>query len=205
MKNKLLLVCSLIFLFASCQSKEDKANKLIKNDLFKTLHDFASYEPVETIVDSAFKSVYYDSASLLYGEYLKELVDQVNEHLDEAKEAKSYMDIYKEFSLAQKEYNNAKIEYKSRVESAGLLLKKVDTVMSYIQETDKKFNNEFYGWKVTHKFRCKTKGGNSILADYLYIFDPDFKTILYKENMDDEDVQSMRKYIKEALENEKEK
>ena len=49
------------FCLVSCISDEDKAENLIKEKMFKTLFDFESYEPIETIIDSSFTTVYRDS------------------------------------------------------------------------------------------------------------------------------------------------
>lgn len=43
-----------IFILSGCKSKEEKALEIIKNEMFKTLYDFESYQPIETKVDSAF-------------------------------------------------------------------------------------------------------------------------------------------------------
>ena len=61
MKTLLFIVASATILLSGCKSKEEKANELIKDDMFKVLYDFASYEPIETNIDSAFTSVYTDS------------------------------------------------------------------------------------------------------------------------------------------------
>lgn len=43
-----------IFILSGCKSKEEKALEIIKNEMFKTLYDFESYQPIETKIDSAF-------------------------------------------------------------------------------------------------------------------------------------------------------
>lgn len=48
MKTLLFIVVSATMLLSGCKSKEEKANELIKDDMFKVLYDFASYEPIET-------------------------------------------------------------------------------------------------------------------------------------------------------------
>ncbi len=58
----------------------------------------------------------------------------------------------------------------------------------------------FMGWEVSHSFRCKTKGGYSELKHYIFISDPKFKTILYKEDIEDEDIIAQKKEIQGALE-----
>lgn len=47
MKQFIFAFSICVFILSSCQSKKDKAKELIKDDIYKTLHDFSSYEPVE--------------------------------------------------------------------------------------------------------------------------------------------------------------
>ena len=63
---------------------------------------------------------------------------------------------------------------------------------------------EFCGWKATHKFRCKTKGGSPDIGNYEYIFDKDFKEIINKEDLDDKDYTKIKELINEVLESKKE-
>ena len=49
MKTLLFIVVSATMLLSGCKSKEEKANELIKDDMFKVLYDFASYEPLKPI------------------------------------------------------------------------------------------------------------------------------------------------------------
>ena len=69
MKRLMVFVLSTLFfglLFVQCKSKEDKANELIKDYMFKNLYDFESYQPIETTIDSAFHTIYNDSTALYY-------------------------------------------------------------------------------------------------------------------------------------------
>lgn len=58
---------------------------------------------------------------------------------------------------------------------------------------------KFYGWRVTHKFRCKTKGGNFDLGNYVYVFDKEMKSIIYKEDLDDDNNDKIKNLIDEAI------
>lgn len=52
--KKVSVLALLLVLLVSCSSNEDKANRLIKKEMKKTLFIADSYEPVETQLDSAF-------------------------------------------------------------------------------------------------------------------------------------------------------
>ena len=51
--SKYISIFVICLTFLGCTSREEKANKLIKQDMFKTLCDFECYEPIETQLDSA--------------------------------------------------------------------------------------------------------------------------------------------------------
>ena len=55
--RKILSFLFVFLLLCSCQSREEKVAELIKQEMFKTLYDFESYEPIETKIDSAFTSI----------------------------------------------------------------------------------------------------------------------------------------------------
>ena len=57
------------------------------------------------------------------------------------------------------------------------------------------FTKLYIGWEAKHKFRCKTRGDNSSIADYIFVFCKDIKTILLYEDVDDEDEIQIRKLL----------
>ena len=63
MKKLLSLAIFLIsgLAMTSCQSNEEKAQELIRDNFFQTMHDFESYEPIETVVKDAKQSMYTDA------------------------------------------------------------------------------------------------------------------------------------------------
>ncbi|MDO5665804.1 MAG: hypothetical protein Q4G63_11190 [Bacteroidia bacterium] len=70
MKNKISLLLMLIFILTSCMNKEKKAEKLIKENMFESLYDFSSYEPVKIEkIDSAFSTPETDS--IIYSNAVK--------------------------------------------------------------------------------------------------------------------------------------
>jgi PBP1b-binding outer membrane lipoprotein LpoB len=48
MKQIIIMALAGIFILTGCKSKEEKALEAIKDEMFKTLYDFESYQPVET-------------------------------------------------------------------------------------------------------------------------------------------------------------
>lgn len=94
MKKIIFITLSAIFVLSGCKSKEDKALEVIKNQMFQTLYDFESYQPIETKIDSAFLSIYTDSAIIRHGYIINELLEKVNKAFDEINEYKNSMEIW---------------------------------------------------------------------------------------------------------------
>jgi hypothetical protein len=203
MKNNLLSIFIILLIVVSCQSKEEKAAKLIKEDMYRTLYDFSSYEPIETKVDSAFTTIYHDSIILGYAYLSKEYLEKVNESLDKTKEAQSSMEIWSNSysSFGEYKYKNARNEFNTSLEKAKEYMSEIKVLQNSIKKRTTEFKTTFYGWQAKHKFRCKTKGGNFDLANYIYVFDPKFKKIIYSENVDDEKLVKMKNLIDESLKN----
>jgi hypothetical protein len=202
MKNSPLLVFVLLIMtLVACQSKEEKAAKLIKEEMYKTLYDFSSYEPIETKIDSAFTSIYRDSTILVYAYLMNEALEKATEYIGKTKDAQSSLEIwqgsYSGYGYSQ--YNKAKEEFTSNFNKAQEFMNELGNLQKLTKEKAKNFQSTFCGWQAKHKFRCKTKGGNFDLPNYLYLFDTDLKKITYQENMDDEDLKKYRELIDEAL------
>lgn len=196
-----ILLCTITL--SSCKSKEEKALEIIKNEMFKTLYDFESYEPIETRIDSSFSSLYTDTTVLGHGYMIAALLSQSDEYIDKMKDAKSTMEIWGDSysSYSRNRYNEAKKEFDENLNKAMLVLDLIKLQSDSIRSIANNYVSEFNGWKVSHKFRCKTKGGNPTIGDYIYIFDKDMKSIIYKEDIDNDDLNKVKKLIKEAVEN----
>ena len=110
MKTLLFIDVSATMLLSGCKSKEEKANELIKDDMFKVLYDFASYEPIETNIDSAFTSVYTDSIITRHAYFIKIAIEKADEYLDEMKDARKTMEIWSDgySSYSNSRYYEAK-------------------------------------------------------------------------------------------------
>ena len=206
MKTLLFIVVSATMLLSGCKSKEEKANELIKDDMFKVLYDFASYEPIETNIDSAFTSVYTDSIITRHAYFIKIAIEKADEYLDEMKDARKTMEIWSDgySSYSNSRYYEAKNKFNEHLEKAKACTNMVTLHSDSIKDRANFIKKEFCGWKATHKFRCKTKGGSPDIGNYEYIFDKDFKEIINKEDLDDKDYTKIKELINEVLESKKE-
>ena len=193
------LVISLIaILLVSCQSKEEKAAEYIKNELSKTLYDFDSYQPIETNVTVAKMTMYNDSACWRMAAEIACYIKESSEWLEEAKSEKKDMDIwgpptYYSSSYSDDQYYFYKKLYEDHLSNAEFMLKLSERVVAELKERIAELDTaKVIGWEVKHRFRCKTKGGNSTIADYRYVLDKDFKNTILQEDIDDEDDKSIR-------------
>lgn len=200
MKNILLLILITLTIFA-CKSKEDKAKELIRNDMFKTLYDFESYEPIEIKIDSAFTSIYTDSLALAFANTTIQFLKEVQKYLSNIKSAQGTMEIWADSysPYGSYQYKAAKNDFNENFEKADITMERVYDLFLLIQKRKEQINNDFCGWKVIHKFRAKTKEGLSDLGNYMYIFDNKMTTINYREDLNDQNCMYLKSTIKEAL------
>lgn len=202
MKRTTLVLLASALIFAGCQSKEKKAEGLIREELSKTLYDYDSYQPIETTVKEAKASIYNDSTCWRRGAVLAYGMDQTSEYIDQIDKAREHMDIwgkptYYSSSYSDQQYYKYKEEADELLEKAKIAARTCKSIAMELKETASKLDTtQVIGWEVYHSFRCKTKGGNSTIGDYRYIIDKGFKKILLREDLDDEDDKHLREVLK---------
>lgn len=199
--KKILFILLPAFLLVSCKSREEKVAELIKQEMFKTLYDFESYEPVETKIDSAFTSIYTDSVIKSYAYIARSFLDDVQEGLDKVKDAQRTAEIWRDSysSYGRIKYEEACNEMRNHLDEVKSKMSIVNSYTDSIRNASVGFKPEFCGWRVKHRFRCKTKGGNFDLGDYVYIVDKKVTKIIYKEDPDDEYTKKVNGLIEEAI------
>ena len=186
---------------ASCASREKRADKAIAEYLFKTLYDYESYQPIETIVDTAYASPLTDdavraeaaTARLAYEKYNTAMED-FNDALEDVRIWNSSWDSY-----SRQKYNDAKEEMEQRLAEAKTYLQLFYEKELVIHEMADSIKGDRLGWAVTHKYRCKSKGGYALLSEDLFILDPKMKQVLYHSDLDDEDEADITALITAAV------
>ncbi|MDE7155315.1 MAG: hypothetical protein K2N79_03410 [Muribaculaceae bacterium] len=202
-----ILIVPLIFTY-SCKSKEDKAAELVKNELSKTLYDFESYEPIETKVSEAYQTAYNDTTCYRMALAITYVMDKTSKALDEANDAREHADIwgpptYYSSSYSDNQYRKYINKAKEKSDEALRGYELFKTMSSSLEDSTKVLdNNKVIGWEIKHRFRCKTKGGQSTIADYRFVVDPDIKTVYFSEDIDDTDYKHAREIIDAALKGE---
>ncbi len=199
MKNTPILFILLLLALVSCQSKEEKADKLIKEEMYKTLYDFSSYEPIETIVDSAFTSIYQDTLILGYARLMDDYLEKASEYIEKTEASQSALEIGGGRYSGLSNYKKAMEEFNLNLDMAEENMNSYLEIQKLTKERAENFQRFFCGWQAKHKFRYKTKEGRFDLSNRLYVFDPDLKKITYQENTDDQEQIKLKEIIDEAL------
>ena len=197
----LLLVVFVPFVFISCKSKEDKAAELIKTELSKTLYNFDSYQPIETIVKEAKNTAYNDSLCWAKAAVLAVGMEQYIEKTHEATQSVERAQIWGAPTYYSSSYSDRKF-YKYMEEGRNMMIEAniaamvcngiADSLNAMIQSLD---TTIVIGWEVIHSFRCKTRGGDPEIAHYRYVTDKKFKKVLLQEDTESKS----DKHIREAM------
>lgn len=196
---KRFIFIPMVMLIVACnQTPEDKANALIQESVKKSLYHPESYEPVETVVDSAFAPM---DDPAFYEKSLKacHLAVELQKYTEEVKRAKSLMAIWQDSwdAFSKNEYNEAKEEYDTcndKIEQLEDNIKKVGEDMMELIESGRRF----IGFKVTHKFRAKNNRGNSLMGKNIYITDSTFTKILAEYDTDSEDYKLVQELYRQC-------
>lgn len=199
--KKLLYLLLMAGVIVSCQSREKRALKLIDKQMFKELYDYKSYEPIETKVDSAYTNPYEDSTVRAIGYRIYAIKEVANDKMDEIHEAQSSMNIWSDMytSYGSSEYTDAKNKWNEAHDDVTDLIARWKKCNDSIKFIASELPHKFIGWKVTHKFRCKNKGGQPDLATYVYIMDKRMKKVILQYEPEDETEQSLKGLIEDAI------
>ena len=175
-----------------CKSNEEKANELIRTELSKTLYDFDSYQPIETIVKEAKNTAFNNKECWTYAMVVVSYLNDATEDIKKAQNAQEYMEIwgpptYYSSSRSDRKYYEYKKEAEGHLENAERSAKASRAAIDSIKCIKEKLDTiEIIGWEVRHKFRCKSKGGYASIGDYKYVIDKEFEKIIFEIDTDDE-------------------
>ena len=186
--------CVLVFTLAACSSpsNEEKANKLIDQYMHENLYDYESYESIKTTVDTLYADVFFDSYAYEFAKQGRLSLSKCNEYGDQMESAQRSMDIWSDSytSYGRSQWNKAHEEMTNYLQKGRAELIKTLTAMIDIldreEEINEKKSGKVEGWKVYHKFRCKTKGGNSDIGEYYFMIDKEMSKIKTVYDIDDD-------------------
>lgn len=188
---------------SACTSREEKVAETIKNEMFKNLYDFESYQPIETKIDTLKRDKYGDTLIFdnvleiaVANEAFKKAESNFNEQHDIAE---IYVPSYYSSSSSDNKFYEARNNMKKALDEMEFYINIMDSLRIDIKSKEKKCDNSQYGWFVTHKFRCKTKGGNSTIGTYYYFMDNDCERIIRTFDEDDLALEQYHHWIDESL------
>lgn len=183
MKKLVIALFAVCAIFSSCQkTPEDKANDLIKENIAKMLTYPDSYESVETKVDSLFNPMYSVDFKQK-AQRAMELSDRIHNNKTSIDHGLLTMNLHSgpysnsvydraKYKEGKEEYETAKKYNEKAVPELAALKKEMKAQL----EKD----DEFLGYAIEHKFRCKNEVGNTIMNDFLLIVDKDMnEAVLY--------------------------
>jgi PBP1b-binding outer membrane lipoprotein LpoB len=180
--KKIIMFLLLAVVFVSCsKSPEQKANKLIKEDLKKSLVKPDTYQAVETKIDSAF-SPYADPEFIQLAIEFFDITIEMSKYQEEIENAKFTMNLYTPNSYLNDEYtkdkyNKEKEKYNNANSSFEKAKKRLEKKAASIREILNK-EPKFIGFQAHHTYRANNNAGNTLMGRAYYIFDKDMKNIL---------------------------
>lgn len=167
MKRFLLLFTAIVCVaFVGCQNPEKRAQKLIKQQLKETLHDWDSYECVKFgTLDSVYTTVMDNP------EY-KALLDAANKDTRKLESATEDYDRYRDmgYLFAQ--------ERKSAYDRMVKYLNICKAIESQLDSMKNAFVSEFKGWAINHSFRANNLAGHKGIHHERYYFDKEITQIV---------------------------
>ena len=174
MRNTILLISSAIVFIACNNSPEEKTEVLINKTMKECLFNPKTYNPVETIVDSAFSPKDDPSFFELLKEF-RDVCDDFNEQKSIVNEAKSFSVSSRKAFSADDEYN---AEYDIAMEKAEMLLSRM---LKKFHELEQLSNAEprFIGYRAIHTYRTKNKVGETIVGQNVFIIDEKCESVLF--------------------------
>ena len=179
----ILMVFGIISI-SGCESKEEKANALIKESLFQTLYDFDSYQPIQTIIDTAFSTPFIDDVVLSKVEKMASIWEEQEDLIKQQKELVRDIEAFG-FIYSRKELAEAKSKGDELVAEYNAKRIVYDSLENEVKDLVYNYSLEPIGWVAYHKFRCKTKGGSSDIGNKLYYFDGKVNTIIKEFDLDE--------------------
>lgn len=184
--KKILVLLTLTMLTASCvKSREEKAAEFAANSIKKVLNYPDSYEAVETQVDSAFSSVYYDTKAC---ETAYDILEQRKEQEsieEDFRSAKTSVALDAvSFGIASAYQIESLRQSKEKLEKVASELEKVkdkiqedkDIILARYRAIKQ---GEFWGWGITQRYRCANGAGDKSINNALLITDTEFKEVYF--------------------------
>lgn len=176
-----LSLCAVALFIASCTpSKEEKAEKLVKETLKDYLYHPDSYEAISTRVDSMFIDVTTIEPIMKISGEISNLISKIDKCKMDIESAESSMNIYAPDGYSSRftrgEYARAKKEKENAQSDLNKYAKKLSGKVASLKENVAKYHKgEFTGWAVSHRFRSLNGAGSlTIPGEMIFFCDKEF-------------------------------
>lgn len=176
-----LSLCAVALFIASCTpSKEEKAEKLVKETLKDYLYHPDSYEPISTRVDSMFIDVTTIEPIMKISGEISNLISKIDKCKMDIESAESSMNIYAPDGYSSRftrgEYARAKKRKANAQSDLNKYAKKLSRKVASLKENVAKYHKgEFTGWAVSHRFRNLNGAGSlTIPGEMIFFCDKEF-------------------------------
>lgn len=182
--KKILLFISIMMTLVACESREDKIQKAVSQELKGILYDFESYEPVKTQIDSAFKSPDINQEvrdlAINMAKQIKDLTIAKVEYNHALSDIAMWSGPYQTAFGRQQAQEATSRRDKTQITIDNLqegLKSTLKELYAIINQSDNE--GEFIGWIVKQRYKCKTGGGDPTFGDDIFVFDKDINNCLY--------------------------
>ena len=207
---KKFFVLFAVIMVSCALSKEEKAEKLIKETLKNYLYHPDSYEPISTRIDSMFIDVAVIEPIMESSDEIKKLISKINVCERRIESAESSMDIWAPGWLgyssqySRGEYARAKEDKEEAISDLDKYTKKLSEQIALLKGNVAKYHKgEFTGWVVDHRFRSKNGVGTmNVSGEMIFFCDKEFSTCEGYETDKMEDLLNVLKAVDEATSDE---
>lgn len=211
--KRLVLILMVAPLLVACGGREKRAEKIAEETVVKTLYYPDTYEPVETVVDSAFVSIYTNQEALAAAYEIIDLKQELENLQWDYEQALSDVSLYGDFSYDRSTYRKEKYrqakgelaDAEKKLKNCEADLKKQENIIRTCYETINE--GEFCGWGITHRFRAENGNGNKLIGDVLILTDKDMENVVNvftSDEFDDHNINKLQDVIDEVLDEESE-
>lgn len=187
-------------MLSSCtNSPKDKVSSMIEDEIKKSLYHAATYESVETIVDSAF-APFDDPAFYNNTVELCKLSIAIDKFDRESEDEKSTMAIYNgsyQTSFALNEYREAKKEYNIAIANKTKAEEEEAKDLAEKLKADIEQGKKFIGFKAYHRYRANTNAGMNAFGNALFIFNKDMSHIIAVYDIDGKEFKAVQTAYKQ--------
>lgn len=211
--KRLVLILMVAPLLVACGGREKRAEKIAEETVVKTLYYPDTYEPVETVVDSAFVSIYTNQEALAAAYEIIDLKQELENLQWDYEQALSDVSLYGDFSYDRSTYRKEKYrqakgelaDAEKKLKNCEADLKKQKNIIRTCYETINE--GEFFGWGIAHRFRAENGNGNKLIGDVLILTDKDMENVVNvftSDEFDDHNINKLQDVIDEVLDEESE-